>query len=107
MLYRLFPHAVVLMALAPLCAGAPATAPSLSDSGFENVVKPFFSQHCNSCHGEKKQKGELRLDTLKIDPESPKTMGHWMEVMGRITSGDMPPEKQPRPRADDIAHVSE
>ena len=34
-------------------------------------------------------------------------MGHWMEVMGRINSGDMPPKKQPRPNADDVAKVSE
>ena len=30
-----------------------------------------------------------------------------MEIMGRINSGDMPPKKQPRPKADDIASVSE
>lgn len=33
----------------------------------EKVVKPFFAQHCNSCHGAKTQKGDLRVDTLAVD----------------------------------------
>ncbi len=73
----------------------------------DSVVKPFFAKHCTSCHGEKKQKGDLRVDLLKIDFESPKVMGHWEEIMNRIISGDMPPEDEERPKPDDIARVSE
>ncbi len=83
-----------------------AAQPTL-DSGFETIVKPFLIDNCTKCHGEKKQKGDLRLDTLPMDLESPKISGHWMEVMGRINSGDMPPKKEARPKADDIARVSE
>ena len=35
--------------------------------GFDAVVKPFLEEHCVRCHGEKKQKGDLRLDTLARD----------------------------------------
>ena len=31
---------------------------------FEDKVKPLFEEHCLKCHGEKKQKGGLRLDTV-------------------------------------------
>ncbi len=30
---------------------------------FESEVRPLLAEKCFSCHGEKKQKGELRLDT--------------------------------------------
>jgi hypothetical protein len=74
----------------------------------EKVVRPFFQEHCTRCHGEKKQKGDLRVDNLGIDFDSPKIMGHWEEIMNRINSGDMPPEDvDKRPKAEDIARVSE
>jgi hypothetical protein len=74
---------------------------------FEGVVRPFLEAHCFACHGDKKQKGDLRLDTLARDFVSANTAGHWMEVMERINSGDMPPRKEPRPKADDVARVAD
>jgi mono/diheme cytochrome c family protein len=103
---RSFATAMVLLALAS-GTGTAAAAQSGGGSGIETVVKPFFAEHCTSCHGEKKQKGDLRVDTLTIDFDSPKIMGHWEEIMNRINSGDMPPEDKPRPKPDDIARVAE
>jgi len=31
---------------------------------FDKDIKPIFEKSCVECHGEKKQKGKLRLDTL-------------------------------------------
>ena len=31
---------------------------------FENKVRPILVENCFSCHGEKKQRGGLRLDSL-------------------------------------------
>lgn len=79
-----------------------------SEEGLDSVVRPFFTEHCTSCHGAKKQKGDLRVDTLKIDFDSPKTMAHWEEIMNRINSGDMPPDDvDKRPRPGDVTHVAE
>jgi mono/diheme cytochrome c family protein len=103
---RLLQPLIVLLAIAGSFRSARA-AQGNHDTGLDKVVKPFFDEHCTRCHGEKKQKGDLRLDTLAIEFDSPKTMGHWLEIMGRINSGEMPPEKQPRPKAEDIARVSE
>ena len=83
-----------------------AESPS-SLSGREKMVKPFFAEHCHKCHGEKKQKGDLRVDTLVIDFDSPKTMGNWEEIMNRINSGDMPPEDEKRPKPADVASVAD
>jgi hypothetical protein len=93
--------------LTPLALPA-AVSPSIpAAEDYEKVVKPFFSEHCNSCHGEKKQKGELRVDTLKVDPTSPKTMAHWEEIMNRINSGDMPPDDEPRPKPTEVSKVAD
>ena len=32
---------------------------------FERKVRPLLSSHCYKCHGEKKQKGKLRLDSIE------------------------------------------
>jgi hypothetical protein len=47
-----------LFALVTLTAGAPPEA----DRFFENRVRPVLAEHCQRCHGPKKQEGGLRLD---------------------------------------------
>lgn len=84
-----------------------AVAADTKPEGLDQIIKPFFAEHCNSCHGEKKQKADLRVDTLTINFDSPKTMGTWEEIMNRINSGDMPPKKEPRPKPDDIGKAAE
>ena len=32
---------------------------------FEENIRPLFAQHCTKCHGEEKQKGALRLDSVE------------------------------------------
>ncbi|WP_395744966.1 DUF1592 domain-containing protein [Prosthecobacter sp.] len=72
-----------------------------------SLVRPFFEQHCNKCHDAKKQKGDLRVDNLVVDLQSPKIMGHWEEIMSRINSGDMPPEDETRPKPEQISAVAD
>jgi mono/diheme cytochrome c family protein len=74
---------------------------------FAEDVKPFLEAHCVRCHSEKKPKGDLRLDALERDFGKPSVAGRWMEIMGRINSGEMPPKKSPRPKPEDVARVSE
>ena len=89
------------------CGFVTAGESPTSLAGREKLVRPFFTEHCAKCHGEKKQKGDLRVDTLAVDFDSPKTMGNWEEIMNRINSGDMPPEDEKRPKPDDIARVAD
>ncbi len=92
------------LALAAVLLAAPAPA---ADPGLESLVRPFFAAHCVGCHGPKAAKGDLRVDDLAVDHDSPKAMAHWEEIMGRINSGDMPPKGKPRPQPGDVAKVSE
>ena len=97
--------ALVCLAMSILTAGTSAAAPSgRSPSGMPDT---FLKQHCVRCHDGKVQEGQLRLDTLDRSFASQLTAERWAEVMTRINAGEMPPEKEPRPTADEIAGVVE
>jgi mono/diheme cytochrome c family protein len=65
----------------------------------DSRVAAFFEQHCLHCHGPEKSKGDLRLDRLAADFSQRENRERWREIAGRIESGEMPPEKEPRPDA--------
>lgn len=48
----------------PPAASTPAPTPG-DKLVFANLIQPIFAAKCNSCHGEEKQKGDLRLDTYE------------------------------------------
>lgn len=77
-----------------------------SDSvDFAGEVRPFLTQYCVRCHGEVKQKGELRVDTLGRDFAETSNATRWAEIMDRVNSGEMPPRKEPRPKAAEATRV--
>jgi mono/diheme cytochrome c family protein len=76
-------------------------------AGFDAVAQPFLAEHCFRCHGEKKQKGDLRLDTLSRDFANPLSASHWGDVLERISAAEMPPEDEPQPKAADAARMAE
>lgn len=87
------------------------------DSFYAVRVEPLFEAHCVSCHGERRQKAELRLDSFAgalqggkrgpvIDPGNIRNS----ELVARITlpaSDDkaMPPEGRPSLSTDDITVI--
>lgn len=94
--------------LAILLAGhAPGSARAAEPDGYEAVALPFFRAHCLRCHDGKQQKGEFRLDTLSRDFGSQQTAERWAEVLFRINSGEMPPKKEPQPKAEELGKVAE
>ena len=88
----------VPLAVAPSSDAVPAD--------FEHVVGPFLTTHCLRCHGPDQQDGEFRLDTLSRDFTG-SAAGHWGDVMYRISTGEMPPEDEPRPSTADGAQIVE
>ena len=69
------------------------------DPSFEK----FLTTHCVSCHGPKKEKGDLRIDTLSRDFKAGIDSHLWAEVNERINAGEMPPEEEPRPNEKEIS----
>ena len=60
----------------------------------------FLQQHCLRCHGPAKSSGQLRLDQLGTDLSNPETSAAWEQVISRVSSGEIPPEKEPQPTAE-------
>jgi hypothetical protein len=94
------------------------TMPQAAPNSFYTArIAPLFSQHCISCHGEARQKADLRLDSYAfamqggrhgavIAPGDPKAS----ELMRRITlpAGDdraMPPEGKTPLAPDDVTVI--
>lgn len=100
------PSLFVILLLAACGRTASADAPVGGHAEFDEAVAPFLAQHCVKCHGEKKQKGELRLDTLSRDFNGAAAQ-RWGDVIDRISSGEMPPKKEARPKTEDAARVVE
>jgi mono/diheme cytochrome c family protein len=94
----------VLGGMAAMTAGAVSAE---TGQTLPEMVRPFLNRHCQSCHGETLQEGGFQLDSLKEDFGSLHSAERWAEVMGRISSGEMPPEEQPRPTVEEIARVVE
>ncbi len=83
----------------------PLTAAQKAD--FSKVIQPIFDAHCISCHGPKKEKGKLRLDTLEATLKGGKNPTFVMGkadssmLLARVflerTAGDVMPPKAEKP----------
>ncbi|MCB1210327.1 MAG: DUF1592 domain-containing protein, partial [Verrucomicrobiales bacterium] len=67
-------------------------------TAFPSDVHAVLQKHCFACHGEEKQKGDLRLDTLSIDFLKDRAASEvWHDALDVVSTGEMPPKKEPRP----------
>ena len=60
-------------------------------AGFRSKIEPILKKSCVECHGPEKQKGKFRVDTLDPDLSHGEDADWWLEVMGVLTNGEMPP----------------
>ena len=97
---RLLSKLIVLSA--SLVSGIVAAA---NPESFDSVIDPFIDQHCVKCHGEEKQKGDIRLDTIGRDFSDASTELDWQDIADILMLGDMPPEDEPRPDIQEIRKV--
>lgn len=63
----------------------------------KDEMEPFIKEHCISCHGPEKEKGDVRLDTISWSLEDTDSTETWEYVMDVLKTGEMPPKKKPRP----------
>lgn len=79
---------------------------SAQKTDYAKVIQPIFDTHCVSCHGPKKEKGKLRLDTLEATLKGGKNptfvigKPNSSMLLSRVfldrTAGDvMPPKEEP------------
>ena len=98
------------LAAAPLTPKKAESAAPLSPAqkaDYAKVIQPLFDAHCVSCHGPKKEKGKLRLDSLEATLKGGKnptfTLGrpNSSMLLARVFlergAGDVMPPKAERP----------
>ncbi|MEO5819735.1 MAG: DUF1592 domain-containing protein [Vicinamibacteraceae bacterium] len=74
---------------------------------FESLVKPFVEENCASCHGKRRQKGDLNLAAYDSLEALTNDADRWELVVRKLRDGDMPPEdEEPRPTAKQIADLT-
>ena len=72
----------------------------------DETPKAFFEKHCTECHDAVTRRGGLDLTALKPTFADADDFARWVKIHDRIASGEMPPKKQPRPAATEIATVT-
>ncbi len=92
---------------------APAYSPSAAtpvgpegNDGFASVVKPFISQNCFTCHGNKKQENGLNLQALSLSPALLDHVDKWEEVVAKLRGKEMPPIEEEQPEEADRQAVA-
>ncbi|MFT6178077.1 MAG: hypothetical protein ACJAQT_000354 [Akkermansiaceae bacterium] len=63
---------------------------------FKREVQPILKAHCYGCHGPKKQKNDIRFDTLSTDllKDAP-AAETWHDALNAVSIGEMPPDDEP------------
>ena len=86
--------------LPPLCLAVGAFfCGGLSLGGepsFADAVAPVLKKHCVECHSGREPKGELSLDGPAPDLATDAAQEEWLQLVKRVTSGEMPPKEKPR-----------
>jgi hypothetical protein len=68
-------------------------------------VEPFFAEYCYGCHNASKQKGGLNLKLLQGHASVTSDPNTWENVLGKLRSGEMPPDDEPRPDRTTLSEV--
>ena len=72
-----------------------------AEARMDEKQRQFFREYCTECHGEKKQKGKVRLDNIPLELNSVELAERWQKILNQLNSGEMPPDdsRQPEKRA--------
>jgi len=94
----------MLLSHASILVAAPLPQPLKRDVDFAKDVQPIFTEHCIKCHGEKKPKGEFRIDQRASliaggDSGEPaiaigkSAESHLIKLVAEVSKGDVMPPK--------------
>ncbi len=71
------------------------------DDAVAKVIVPYVTKHCVQCHGPKTKNAALALHIYTDEKSILKDRKRWIEVIRMVHGGEMPPDKQPRPKLED------
>ena len=78
---------------------------SFADAAVPGPVSGFMQTYCIDCHGPKKQKGDFRVDELKVSATAADAE-NWQLVLDNLHLGEMPPEKAKQPKPAEVEPVT-
>ena len=78
---------------------------SSADAAVAPPVTTFFKTYCIDCHGPKKQKGDFRVDELKLSTTAADAE-NWQLVLDNLHLGEMPPEDEKQPKPAEVEFVT-
>jgi hypothetical protein len=84
------------------CLAAFLAAAPLCHSENVRELTPFLEKHCFECHDSETKKGGLDLSALKLELRTPTNFTRWVTVYDRVSLGEMPPKKKPRPESAEL-----
>ncbi len=82
----------------------PLTSDRADDAVFTDP-RHFLETYCLQCHGEEKQKGDRRFDSLSIELSDEDTAFEWQEILDMVNLGEMPPEDEPQPSGQELSDM--
>jgi len=81
--------------------GEPSTeqgsAAEVSETQFNERVRPFLAKYCTTCHGGAEPKAELALDRFADLAVAANDRPVWDKVLENLRGGTMPPDDKPQP----------
>ncbi|MEX2578015.1 MAG: DUF1592 domain-containing protein [Verrucomicrobiales bacterium] len=83
-----------------LALAAPLVLSAAEEPDVRGQLEPLLSESCYDCHDDIESKSDLNLLDLEFEPGNPANFKIWERVFKRVESGEMPPEKKPRPDPD-------
>ena len=73
--------------------------------GADERASKFLKQHCIRCHGSEEQKADRRFDTLPSQIRSLNDLERYQEIVDLLNLGEMPPEDEPQPTAEELSLI--
>ncbi|MBT7572961.1 MAG: DUF1592 domain-containing protein, partial [Flavobacteriaceae bacterium] len=68
---------------------------------YTNQIKPIIENYCYKCHGQEKQKGDMRFDNIDWDMVNGFDAEKWNMMLNEINLGEMPPSDELQLSKDD------
>jgi hypothetical protein len=90
---RLLPFVLTLAAPAP-AGDAP---PDDAAHRFRDEIQPFARKYCTECHGERRQRADINLQSYEDPTSVTRDRKVWERVLRMASAREMPPPKAKRP----------
>ena len=99
-------HRIIGSLLAVLCGvglfvASRADEPKfpVTQTSFDETVRPLLKAYCLGCHSTKSKKGSLDLERFAMLGDLRGDVKPWLGMIEQIETGEMPPKDKPQPTA--------